>query len=111
MSKGRTGSPGIQTYVLSRTLQPDSDKNVQIVAEDAATFVRHLKRLEGKDICLMGGGELAKSLFEADLVDEVGFNIHPVLLGSGILAFHRMSRQIDLEFMTSRAFTNGCVYW
>jgi dihydrofolate reductase len=33
---------------------------------------------------IRGGGELAKSLFEADLIDEIGFNVHPVLLGSGI---------------------------
>ena len=58
---------------------------------------------------VMGGGELARSLFEADLIDEVGFNIHPVLLGSGIPAFHQMSRQINLELVTSRAFKNGCV--
>jgi dihydrofolate reductase len=109
MNKGRAGSPGMTTYVFSRTLQPDSDENVTSVSEDAAIFVRQLKRRDGKDICLMGGGELARSLFEADLIDEVGFNIHPVLLGSGIPAFHQMSRQINLELVTSRAFKNGCV--
>lgn len=57
----------------------------------------------------MGGGELARSLFEADLIDEVGFNLHPVLLGAGIPAFHPMSRQINLELATSRVFKNGCM--
>lgn len=28
----------------------------------------------GKDICLVGGGDFARTLFEADLIDEVGFN-------------------------------------
>jgi dihydrofolate reductase len=58
----------------------------------------------------MGGGELARSLFEADLIDEIGFNIHPVLLGSGIPLFHPMSHQIDLELQECRPFKNGCVY-
>jgi dihydrofolate reductase len=57
----------------------------------------------------MGGGVLAKSLFEADLIDEIGFNIHPVLLGSGIPLFHEMNRQIDLELIDCRAFKNGTV--
>ena len=57
----------------------------------------------------MGGGELAKSLFEADLIDEIGFNIHPVLLGSGIPLFHPMTRQIDLELKECKPFKNGCV--
>jgi len=66
-----------------------------------------LKSQEGKDICVMGGGLLAKSLFEADLIDEIGFNIHPVLLGSGIPVFHEMKRQIDLELTDCKAFKNG----
>ena len=58
----------------------------------------------------MGGGELARPLFEAGLIDRVGFNIHPVLLGSGVPAFHAMTRQIDLELEECRPFKNGCVY-
>lgn len=57
----------------------------------------------------MGGGELARPLFEAGLIDEIGFNIHPVLLGSGIPLFHRMSRQIDLDLLECRQFKTGCV--
>jgi dihydrofolate reductase len=101
--------PGVQTYVFSRTLVGDPD-GVTVVRDDAAGFVRGLKARDGKDICLMGGGELARSLFEAGLIDEVGFNIHPVLLGSGVPLFHPMSRQVDLELKECRAFANGCVY-
>jgi len=80
------------------------------VNTDACEFVREMKGEEGKDIMVMGGGELAQSLFEAGLIDEVGFNIHPVLLGSGIPAFHKMSRQIDLELMECKAMKSGCIY-
>ena len=81
-----------------------------IVRDDAEGFVRKLKAAQGKDICVMGGGDFARTLFEADLIDEVGFNIHPVLLGRGIPAFHQMSRQIDLELTDCQRFSNGCVY-
>ena len=83
---------------------------VIIVRGDAAEFVRSLRAQEGRGICLMGGGELARALFEARLIDEIGFNIHPVLLGSAIPLFHPMSRQIDLELQECRPFKNGCVY-
>ena len=76
---------------------------------DAAAFVRDLKGQAGKDICLMGGGELARALFEARLIDEIGFNVHPVLLGAGVSLFHPMTRQIDLELLECRPFKNGCV--
>jgi dihydrofolate reductase len=109
-SKGKSGSfPGMTTYVFSRTLKAIPDANATLVSGDAAEFVRELKRQPGKDICLMGGGELAQSMFEAGLIDEIGLNIHPVLLGSGIPLFHPMSRQIDLELRECKTFSNGCV--
>ena len=110
LTKGKSNPyPGIKSYVFSRTLTPTKDKSVEIVREDAAGFVRKLKSEEGKDICLMGGGLFAKTLFEADLIDEIGFNIHPVLLGSGIPIFYEMNHQINLELIECRPFKNGCV--
>ena len=101
--------PEVKTYVFSRTLKPEDAKGAELVSEDAADFVRKLKNEEGKDIIVMGGGILARSLFEADLIDEIGFNIHPVLLGSGIPLFHEMSKQIDLELIKCQELKNGCV--
>jgi dihydrofolate reductase len=110
-SKGKSNPYlGMKSYVFSRTLKKKRDKSVEIIDTDAAEFVRDLKAREGKDICVMGGGLLAKSLFEADLIDEIGFNIHPVLLGQGIPLFHEMDHQIDLELLECRPFENGCVY-
>ena len=100
---------GVQTYVFSRTLKQRGKKGLTFVSEDAAEFVRRLKAEDGQDICVMGGGVLAKSLFEAGLIDEVGFNIHPILLGSGIPLFHEMSQQIDLVLVKCQQFSNGCV--
>jgi len=101
--------PGVKNYVLSRTLKESPDENVEIIREDAAEFVRKLKMGEGKGIFVMGGGLLAKPLLEANLIDEVEVNIHPVLLGSGIPLFHEMSHQIELELIECKSFKNGCV--
>jgi len=110
MSKGKSNPyPGIKSYVFSRTLKPGKQSGVEIIQKDAVAFVRDLKGQEGKDICVMGGGNFAKTLFEADLIDEIGFNIHPLLLGSGIPIFYEMNHQIDLELLTCKPFKNGCV--
>lgn len=110
---GGGGDAGMKTYVFSRTVQKSpgkkKTKNLEFIGEDAAAFVRRLKEQDGKDICVMGGGLLAKSLFEADLIDEIGFNIHPVLLGSGIPLFHEMNHQINLELIECKQFKNGCL--
>ena len=107
-SKGKNPYPNIKTYVFSRTLKR-AEGAAQIVSENAVEFVRELKNQDGREICLMGGGDFARTLFEAGLIDELGFNIHPVLLGQGIPLFLEMSRQIDLELIESRPFKNGCV--
>jgi dihydrofolate reductase len=107
---GTSTYPGVRNIVLSRTMEEAPDARVEIVRDDAAELVRGLKAREGKGICVMGGGEVARALFEADLIDEVGLNIHPVLLGSGIPLFHGMSRQIDLELIDSKVLRTGCVY-
>ena len=111
MSKGKENLySGIKTYVFSRTLKPRKMGPLEIVSEDADKVVRRLKQEDGKDICVMGGGELARSLFEAGLIDEIGFSIHPVVLGSGIPLFPGMKRQVDLELLDCKRFKNGCVH-
>ena len=101
--------PGVKNYVFSRTMKKRSSKQVEIVSQDAAEFLGKLKREKGKGIRVMGGGLLARSLFEADLIDEIGFNIHPVLLGSGIPLFYEMTRQINLDLLECQQLGNGCV--
>ena len=107
-----SGPPGMKTYVLSRswTQDPDRDRDVEIISRDAVEFVEELRQREGKDICVMGGGELAKPLLEAGLIDEITLNIHPVLLGSGVPLFRGLGRQIDLELLDCQPFQNGCIY-
>lgn len=107
---GGGGYPGVRNYVFSRTLQQADHPKVEIIADDAATFVAALKKTKGKGICVMGGGELASDLFNAGLIDEVGLNVHPVVLGSGIPMFPRVRKQIDLELVEERRLEAGCYY-
>ena len=101
--------PGVKNYVVSRKLKKSSHKKIELVRGEAVDFVRQLKSEQGKGICIMSGGNLARSLLEADLIDEIGINIHPVLLGEGIPLFYEMSRQIDLKLLECRQLKNGCV--
>ena len=73
-------------------------------------FVRELKGRPGGEICLMGGGALAAALLDAGVVDEVGLNVHPVLLGAGIPMFRQMTTQIDLQLLETKTLAGGCIY-
>jgi dihydrofolate reductase len=100
---------GIQSYVFSRSLERLPDPRVRLVRDDAVDFVRSLRKQPGRGICVMGGGELARSLFEADLIDEVGLNIHPILLGGGVPMFPAPGPRVSLKLVSSRVLSGGCV--
>lgn len=100
----------IETYVFSRTLKPGMRDGVEFVSTDPGKFVAKLKKKKGKEIMVMGGGEIGAVLLEAGVIDEIGFNIHPILLGSGVPLFHKMPRQLDLELTECKRMKNGCVY-
>ncbi|HVF46172.1 MAG TPA: dihydrofolate reductase family protein, partial [Pyrinomonadaceae bacterium] len=100
----------LKSYVFSRTLNPGERDGIVFTDVDPGEFVRELKAQDGKDICVMGGGELGTALLEAGVIDEIGFNIHPLLLGSGVPLFHKMKKQVDLELIECKPMKNGCVY-
>jgi dihydrofolate reductase len=101
---------GVTTFVFSRTLEalPEGADGV-LVSEDVADFVRRLKGEAGGGILVMGGGEIGTALLEAGLVDEIGFSVHPVLLGGGVPAFGAMARRIELELLEARPVARECV--
>jgi dihydrofolate reductase len=105
----KTTVPAIRTYVFSRTLAPIDEPGVEVVSGDAAAFVRDLRQRPGRDICLMGGGELAQSLLSAGVVDRVGLNIHPVLLGAGIPVFRDAGHRVSLKLTECRPLDGGCI--
>jgi dihydrofolate reductase len=81
---GQSGStPGIESYVFSRTLR-QADCSGVTVSDNPSQTVSELKKQPGKDMWLFGGGELFRSLLELGLVDRVSVAIIPVLLGSGL---------------------------
>ena len=104
------GMRGVTSYLFSRTLTEGPAGGPVLVRDDAGGFVRRLKAEPGGDIIVMSGGDFARSLFAAGVIDEVGLNIHPVLLGSGAPAFVDAGARIGLELAECRTIDGGCVY-
>ena len=109
--QGSGGSmKGISAYVFSKTLTKLAGKGAELVTTDAGEFVRQLKSQAGKDILVMSGGNFATSLLKAGVVDEIGLNVHPVLLGNGPSAFLDPGARINLELTECRQLEGGCVF-
>ena len=79
-----------------------------MVKENPGEFVKKLRAASGRDIVVMGGGTFAQSLFAANVIDEVGLNVHPILLGAGLPVFYDAGR-IALSLKEARVIDGGCV--
>ncbi len=73
-----------QKYIASTTLEePLPWINSTLLKGDVAKEVARLKEQPGKDLVVLGSGELVQSLMRRHLVDEYVLLIHPLVLGSG----------------------------
>jgi dihydrofolate reductase len=70
-------------YVVSSTLEAPRWGNGSVLSGDVVTGVSKLKQQLDGDVVVYGSAQLAHTLMEHDLVDELRLMIYPVVLGSG----------------------------
>lgn len=80
--------PHLRHVVFSRTLTHSPAPAVTVVGDDPVATVRQLKQEPGgKDIWLVGGGELAGALYSE--IDRIVLKLAPLTIGAGIPLFGR----------------------
>ena len=83
--------------------------NTRLITADVADEVTKLKERPGKDIAILGSSDLAASLLQTGLVDEVRIMVNPVVLGAGKSVFRTAGERISLKLVKSRPFDSGNV--
>lgn len=97
---------GLPKYVASTTLsEPLEWRNSTLLQGDVAKAVAELKGQPGKNIVVLGSGELVQTLMENDLIDEYGLMIHPIVLGNGKRLFRDGRPKLPLRLV--RSMTSG----
>lgn len=74
---------GMPIVVVSTTLKDTPHNQIRILSSNVREAVTALKSERGKDIWLMGGGKLFRSLLDMGLVDSIQVSVFPALLGAG----------------------------
>lgn len=101
---------GGRSIVFSRRPSPENaPSGAEFVREAIGPFMSRLRGQPGKDIWLMGGGELIASFLDEQAIDEFVINVFPVFIGDGIPLIARRHRQVPLELLSSERFGNGVV--
>lgn len=97
-----------QKYVASTTLQePLPWVNSTLLKGDAAEAVARLKQEPGKDLVILGSGELIQSLMRRNLVDKYVLLIHPLILGSGRHLFTDGGSFAALRLLNTKTTSTG----
>ena len=98
---------GMPKYVVSSTLQDPAWHNTTVLAGDVVDEVAKLRdRLDG-EIVVHGSAQLAQSLIEHGLVDELRLMLFPVVLGRGKRLFGETSDKHRLTLTDSRTVGDG----
>jgi dihydrofolate reductase len=98
---------GMPKYVISSTLTDPEWGNTTVLAGDVVDEVSKLKQELDGDIVVHGSAQLAQTLLEHDLVDELRLMTYPVLLGSGKRLFGTKSGKRRLKLVGHQAVGDG----
>jgi dihydrofolate reductase len=97
-------------YVASRTLrEPLPWQNSTLLSGDAAETVARLKEQPGKDLTVLGCGDLMQTLMRHGLVDAYVLLIHPLVLGRGRRLFNDDAPRSALRLVKSVPTTTGVI--
>ncbi|AZU61941.1 dihydrofolate reductase family protein [Neobacillus mesonae] len=92
-----------QCYVFTR--KPLENKEyVTFINEDIVKFTSKLKKEQGKNIWMVGGGDLLHTFLKEKLVDELYLTIAPTIIGDGIPLFKEGDYHLDLTLKGTRTF-------
>ena len=102
--------PDKKNYVFSRKQRMADENPVEFVFGDVVEFARSLRESEGKNIWLVGGGQINSLLLNANLIDQMIISIHPTALGDGIKLFKDESlKNFNFTLVNHEVFERGLV--
>jgi dihydrofolate reductase len=98
---------GMPKYVVSSTLTDPEWSNSTVLSGDVLEAVSRLKRELDGEIVVPGSYQLARTLIEHDLVDELRLEVYPVVLGAGERLFDGLGDKRSLRLVNSRTVGDG----
>ncbi len=97
-------------YVFSRHPPPASvPAGVHFVTESIGVFAERLRTQAGKNVWVMGGGEIIGSFLDENAIDEFIITIVPTFIGEGIPLLGPKQRLVPLRLLGVQQFPDGVV--
>ncbi len=100
----------IKSFVFAHHPPESAPPGVEFVTEPVEDFARRLRLQPGKDIWMMGGGQIIASFLDAGQIDEFQIHVIPTFIGEGIPLLHPRHRLVKLDLRSVKRFPDGVVY-
>ncbi|MBL4654113.1 MAG: dihydrofolate reductase family protein [Flavobacteriales bacterium] len=68
----------------------------------AEIFIKQLKKQKGKDIWLIGGGQINTMLLNENLIDEIQIFTMPIIISNGIELFEVLPKETNLKLIETK---------
>ena len=94
-------------HVVSTTLENPAWSNSHVVRGDVAAELGKLKEQYEQDLFIHGSGDLANSLLQQGLIDEVRLMVHPVVVGKGRHFFNEGTSVSALKLVDATTYDSG----
>jgi dihydrofolate reductase len=101
---------GTKNYVFSRRPPESALRGFDFVNEPIKPFAQHLRSQPGKNIWMMGGGEIIASFLDEGEIDEFSIHVIPILIGEGIPLISPRHREIPLKLLSTKKYPDGVVH-
>jgi dihydrofolate reductase len=101
---------GLPKYVVSSTLEDPEWDNTTVLAGDVASAAAELKQKQDGEIVVPASYQLAGTLVENDLVDELRVVVFPVVLGAGERLLAGIGERKPLRLLESRTVGERLTY-
>lgn len=98
-----------QCYVVSRDKAIVQTAKTKLLTDTVIVSIVELRATPGKDIWLMGGGELVALFLKHDLIDTMIITYMPVTIGDGIRLFPDGIKETTWRIGNTAIYENGVV--
>ncbi len=107
LEPGQPAYPHMEHYIFSSSLCFKTQSRQVHVCKPDIKIIKDLKKQEGTDIYLCGGGQFAGWLLRQKMVDILKVKLNPFIQGNGVSLFGNVSRMCNLTFIRGSQFTYG----
>jgi dihydrofolate reductase len=98
---------GMPKYVVSATLEDPDWGDTTVLTGDVVDAVSKLKQALDGEILVLASAQLARTLIEHDLVDELRLMVYPVVLGGGVRLFGETTAKKPMRLVDTRTVGEG----